>query len=433
MDGRNATTHTDAQRNQKCPPLFLRRYTIVPTVACAPLWQDAPRTHACDAHDIPRLYEAARTAYGFQSAGITKEHYDRARAENTPGRGMYPQWVMDIATLADRVDTRVIYCVEQKLYGARVLWPGLPCLGRTIEEEALGDTTHPRFVGKAMIGVVELEAPSPGEEPYEWVFTLACGRMCIAGKKRLRRLIATDMLGRHAPHLRHKEVLRAVGRTKQERRIPYMPGWFHYPNSRKTVANSETSRSKMADLVLLARKDNAAMFESRVSRCKALAQCGDATNDAKRRKTAEDPSSCKSSHDVHMSDAPAPTDTSDRADSKTRPAVDTNAAVHYMTQCIAAATAKLKGDKDAITRGSCKGTIVPADPAEASKFADAFVHFLWYYEHYFKHMDVVQAHPLLGKSDAPGDGVPANFVRTPQFVESLKLFIELFVACDKQQ
>jgi len=351
---------------------------------------------------------------------------------------MYPQWVMDIATLAERVDARVEYCVQPELYGAKVLWPGLPCTSRTVEEDAVGNTDHPHFIGKAMIGVVELRDPPPDREPYEWVLTLACGRLCAISKKQMRRLIATDLQGRRGARARHDVVTRAVGRKGQERDIPYMPAWCHSPKSSKTreldpfpTPTAPEPEPEMADGIMAVRERNARMYEMHIDECAPL-RIPDEQHPTKKRKLSGEQPAAKQGAPAQQ---PAAEPANHRA-AETRagvacaadPDAPSEDALKYIGRCIAAAERKLKGGGEGFARGTCGSSVVAKHGAEADKLVDELVQFLYYYDRYFRHTDKAHAHPVLGRDAAPTNNDPTEFVRTPQFGSALKLFMEVFVA-----
>jgi hypothetical protein len=399
--------HEDGRGKLKMPPLFLRYYAFVPSAPCQSLWDmTGDAVESPGVHDVPQLYDMARLAYGYDPRDITPTHYDRARAENGPGRGMYPQWIMDIPTLARRVGARVLYCVQPELHGGTVLWPGLPCMGRTIEPDAIGDADHPRFIGKTMIGVVERKDPPLGDARHMWVLTLACGRVCAVPKKLLRRLLSSEMRG--PVYRRHDVVTRLVGPKGQTRTLPYLPPWCYSPNSRKKPKlddvpppSTDTNMSSVTAPTETARQRNMRMYNVSIDQCTAL-QLEGRPPPAKVRKVDSTPE-------------PAPAPKSDEVAVWLRRFIDM--------------TKKRTAVDGVIPRGAGHSSIVRGSEEEAEKQCVVLLNFLRYYDHVFKNTEEVQSHPLVGRdSVAPGDGTPGGFVGDPHFGEAFRLFAELFVA-----
>jgi hypothetical protein len=78
-------------------------------------------------------------------------------------------------------------------------------------------------------------------------------------------------------------------------------------------------------------------------------------------------------------------------------------------------------------RGTFGSPFIPA--AKAEERCEALIHFLWYWEHYLRHLPEVQADPRFrADGTRPGDGTPAGIHKDAQSRNVMRLFLELFKA-----
>jgi hypothetical protein len=452
----------------------LRQFTIIPSALLSRIWTPHPHTEKSNIPDIVDYSIFARNKFAPDPATIADVYYIRAQTEtrlNEAGQGMFPTWILEIPSISSMIGKKVHYCVEPELFGSTILWYGLPCKSRTIIPESIANPDHPHFIGKAMIGVVKLKLH---EISYEWIVSLACGRICKIPHEYLRTILSADL---HRPaHKRFSVVTRTTPKGKKID-IPYMPASFHF-----VISPSETKLDSEIEIEIenvSASGDMAASASASVSVEDGLRQdCPRIANNRLYRMTIRDGVKIGSSWEAQLNGSgisppstenavveskkqkgklPPPAVSEMESSAQQNGDVDMDANVSKKRRktnpvesksqaqtskisaspvSVSASAAESRSEVVSFLARSCEkkqeqvGTegiakipnilcpYTDADSAKRKEWYKTFIEFLRYYEHYLRHVPRVQTQ----FSDAPQNGNLKEMIKHPDFPEVLRIF-----------
>lgn len=428
-------------------PLCVRAFTCIPSPVLSCLWDSpgCPSLALPPAPTIPDISDYAalvRSKYGIDPAMVPAKYYQRAvreASDDMAGAGMYPQWLTEIEAVSKTIGKTVYYCAQPELYGARVVWMGLPCRARQILPEAVGQPDHPLYIGKAMVGVVRLDreaATSSGcDDEYAWVVSLACGRVARLGDKEIRVILQTDLT---LPfHMRRQTIHRTLP-TGGKVEIPYMPAYLYSPKRVGNLAPEIKVRDREREREMTGpcmRIENLRSYKLQLSGLK-LGEPLDAQLQAKIAESSQGSTSKKPAPKTKALPKAAP-----KSKVKIEPPPAKKRRVegprHKDTHDKITAVIEKSWDKKLKAAGGDASAVdipnvimdlspqcVPdAEKASVEKqWREAFIAFMRYYHHFFQHVPKVQE--LL--HDVPCDGDYARIMKDPAMPTSMRILYSAF-------